>query len=474
MVVSAGMLLISLDNSVLYTALPTLSSELNATSTQQLWIVNAYPLMLAGLLLGSGTLSDRIGHRKMFLIGLWIFGAASALAAFAPNTSVLILARAVLGVGAATMMPATLALIRHIFLEEQERNVAMGIWGSVAVVGAASGPVVGGLLLEYFWWGSVFLINVPIVCLSIIFTHRFAPKVTANPLKHWDFIASALSLMALSGLTLAIKEATNVDLNPILLIAAIITSLSGAILFKWRQNALTEPLIDWRLFRNKVFLGGVIAAWGSMFLMVGMELMTAQKLQLINGFSPLQAGLVTAVTALAALPVSIWAGAKLQKIGFKPFISGGFLVGSVGAGIAAWASLQGEIWLFVLAMMLIGLGGGAIWGVTSTAIVTSAPLKQAGMAAGIEEVSFEFGTLVSVALLGSLVPALYIRFLPDTFTADPIESLYELIDPQVASAYTQGYSLTVLAVGVSGIIFASLTAWLLKANPKTGGTIGAH
>ena len=165
--VGAGLLLITLDNSILYTAMPTLTADLGASGSAALWIINAYPLVMAGLLLGAGTLGDRIGHRRMFVIGLWVFGIASLAAAFSPNPGMLIGARALLAVGAAAMMPATLALIRLAFDNPRERNIAIAIWGSMSIAGAALGPILGGALLERFWWGSVFLINVPVVALAL-------------------------------------------------------------------------------------------------------------------------------------------------------------------------------------------------------------------------------------------------------------------------------------------------------------------
>ena len=197
--VAAGLLLVTLDNSVLYTALPTLASELDASDSQQLWIINAYPLVMAGLLLGAGTLGDRIGHRRMFLAGLVAFGVASLGAAFSQTAGQLIGARAALAVGAAAMMPATLALIGLTFHEERERNIAIAIWGSVAIIGAALGPIIGGLLLQHFWWGSVFLINVPVVVLAIIATLVLAPKGVPDASRTWDVASSLLALGALSG-----------------------------------------------------------------------------------------------------------------------------------------------------------------------------------------------------------------------------------------------------------------------------------
>ncbi|MEU0063244.1 MFS transporter, partial [Streptomyces albidoflavus] len=205
-VVSAGLLLITLDNSILYAALPTLVEELGASSAQSLWIINAYPVVMAGLLLGSGTLGDRVGHRRMFLTGLVVFGVASLAAALSPAPEALIAARAFLAVGAAAMMPATLALIRVTFADERERNVAIAVWGSLAIVGSALGPIVSGLLLQSFWWGSVFLVNVPVVVVALVATLVLAPGGGADPGKHWDLVSSLLALVALVGLVFAIKE----------------------------------------------------------------------------------------------------------------------------------------------------------------------------------------------------------------------------------------------------------------------------
>ncbi|MGO1885470.1 MAG: MFS transporter, partial [Citricoccus sp.] len=206
--VSAGVLLITLDNTILYTALPTLTAELEAGASESLWVINAYPLVMCGLLLGAGTLGDRYGHRRLFLIGLVLFGAASLAAAFAPDVAVLIAARALLAVGAACMMPATLALIRIGFDDVRQRNLAIGVWGSISLVGAALGPIIGGLLLEHFWWGSVFLINVPVVLAALVLTPWVAPRGRTDRSTRWDALSSVYAMAALTGAVFAIKEAT--------------------------------------------------------------------------------------------------------------------------------------------------------------------------------------------------------------------------------------------------------------------------
>lgn len=404
--VAAGLLLITLDNSVLYTALPTLTRELHASSTQGLWIINAYPLVMAGLLLGAGTLGDRIGHRQMFLIGLVLFGIASLVAAFSPSANILIAARAFLAVGAAAMMPATLALVRVTFTVERERNFAIAVWGSLAVVGAALGPIVGGVLLEHFWWGSVFLINVPVVIAAFVATLIVAPKGEKDHSKPWDFISSLQALVALSALVIAIKESAHAGQTWLVPAVALVVAVLTSIAFVRRQKRLIFPLIDFSIFRNAAFTSGVMAAAFAMFAIGGIQLVTTQRFQLVAGFSPLEAGLLVSVAAVGSLPTALLGGAFLHRIGLRYLISGGLAAAALAVLLTTWDITHGLGWLIV-GMALTGAGVGAAMSVASTAIVGNAPVHRAGMAASVEEVSYEFGSLIAVAFLGSLLSAIY-------------------------------------------------------------------
>ncbi|OFT59399.1 hypothetical protein HMPREF3151_01030 [Corynebacterium sp. HMSC05H05] len=436
-VVSLGLLMIGLDNSILYTALPALEHSLGASPEQGLWIINAYPLVLAGLLLGTGALGDRVGHRLMFIVGLAIFGLASLGAAFAPGPLELIFARGMLGMGAAVMMPATLALIRLTFPDERERNTAIGIWGSVAVAGGALGPVVGGALIEHFWVGSVFLINVPIVVVALVLTVALAPENLPNLDKQWDVISSFYALIALSGLTMAIKQAAH---SPAITAAALAATAVGSWLFVRRQNRLEDPLLTFDIFRSRLFTGGVLAAAGGMFVLAGAELMTTQKLQLVDALTPLAAGATVAVMAFAAIPASTLGGAYLHKIGFLPLIAGGFVGAVVGAVVlaAGWTSIG---------MVLLGLSAGSVMSVSSIAIIGSAPMHRSGMAAGVEEVSYELGTLITVALTGSLLQAGLDR----------------------GADYTDAYTGVIGVLAAGAMCFAVATWWCFRDNPKSGG-----
>ncbi|MGA5222515.1 MFS transporter [Streptomyces koyangensis] len=414
-VVSAGLLLITLDNSILYAALPTLVEELGASSAQSLWIINAYPVVMAGLLLGSGTLGDRVGHRRMFLTGLAVFGVASLAAALSPTPEALIAARAFLAVGAAAMMPATLALIRVTFADERERNVAIAVWGSLAIVGSALGPIVSGLLLQSFWWGSVFLVNVPVVVVALVATLVLAPGGGADPGKHWDLVSSLLALVALVGLVFAIKETAKATPSPVAAGVALVAA-AGGWAFARRQRRLPDPLLDFAIFRNPAFLAGVLAAGFSMFAVAGLQLITTQRFQLVEGFTPLRAGVLVAAVALGALPTAVAGGATLHRIGLLPIVAGGLALGTVGT-VLVLLHFDSSMPLLVTGLLVAGAGLGAAMSVASSAIMGNVPVRRAGMASSVEEVSYEFGSLVAVALLGSLLSAVYsatVRLPPGT------------------------------------------------------------
>lgn len=473
-VISGGLFLIGVDNSILYTALPILREQLAATETQALWIINAYPLLMAGLLLGTGTLGDKIGHRKMFLMGLALFGLASLGAAFAPSAWALVIARAALGAGAATMMPATLALIRITFDDEKERNTAIGIWGSIAILGAAAGPVIGGFLLEFFWWGSVFLINVPVAALALIATVVVAPANMPNPDKHWDFLSSFYALLTLAGLIIAIKEFVSPARMWPLFLGALIILTVGAVLFSLRQKKLPEPLLDVSLFRNPLFSGGVLAAGMAMFTISGLEMTTSQRFQLSVGFTPLEAGLLMIPAALGSFPMSIIGGANLHRWGFRNLIGGGFLATATGIALCIWGATHSDgLPLFIAGLFILGAGAGSVMSVSSTAIIGSAPVRKAGMASSIEEVSYEFGTLLSVAILGSLFPLFYSLSAPaevsDNFSAGVHHPLFG--DAARASLDTAYINVLLIAL-VCALAAALLSSYLFRGNPK--GANNAH
>lgn len=405
-IISSALFLIVIDMTVLYTALPRLTQALDAGASQKLWIVNAYPLVVAGLLPGAGMLSDRIGHKRLFIAGLPVFAAASLCATFSPSAAWLIVARVFLAVGAAMMMPATLSIVRHVFTDARERALAIGIWAAVASSGAAIGPVVGGVLLEYFWWGSVFLINVPVVVLVLPLAWRLIPHCGGNNPRPADIIGSMQIMVGLVGSIYALKELS----KPAPSLAALAVAASVGVLFLSlfvrRQQRSENPMIDFSLFRNPLFAGGVGVAMLSMVVLIGVELVLTQRLQLVVGLTPLQAALFILPIPLASALAAPLAGLLLPRCGERPIILGGFMLTALGiAGLAA--VYQGSLALQLACLFICGFGlGGAITG-ASTAIMMSAPEEKSGMAASIEDVSYELGGVLGITLLGGLMTAVY-------------------------------------------------------------------
>lgn len=444
MMVGLGLLLVTVDITILLTALPVLTHELHASAAEGLWIVNAYPLFSTGLLLGAGTLGDRIGHRRMYLVGLVIFGLASLMAAYAGSVAVLVLARVLQAMGASAMLPATLALIRVGFADERERALAISVWACLSLVGAILGPLLGGWLLGHFHWGALFLVNVPIIAVAWLGTWFVAPEQRNPNADPWDLPSSVLALLTLSSLVLAIKTATHPPIDLGLLGAALATGLVAGLAFVRRQRRLTHPLLDFSLFRNPAFAAGVLGAVSVTFTTGGVLLGVSQRFQWVAGYTPLQSGLLASVLFIGTLPSSILGGLWLHRIGLRRLIAGGLAVGALGMLVAAqalpWhpsglpAAHEGLGWL-VAGLLLAGLGLGATISVASTAIVESAPPHRAGMASSVEEVAYEFGALLSIALLGSLLTGLYTVFvqLPPGVDAAAARSISAALDIVAAS-----------------------------------------
>ena len=444
MMVGLGLLLVTVDITILLTALPVLTHELHASAAEGLWIVNAYPLFSTGLLLGAGTLGDRIGHRRMYLVGLVIFGLASLMAAYAGSVAVLVLARVLQAVGASAMLPATLALIRVGFSDERERALAISVWACLSLVGAILGPLLGGWLLGHFHWGALFLVNVPIIAVAWLGTWFVAPEQRNPNADPWDLPSSVLALLALSSLVLTIKTATHPPIDLGLLGTALATGLVAGLAFVRRQRRLPHPLLDFSLFLNPAFAAGVLGAVSVTFTTGGVLLGVSQRFQWVAGYTPLQSGLLASVLFIGTLPSSILGGLWLHHIGLRRLISGGLAVGALGMLVAAqalpWhpsglsAADEGLGWL-VAGLLLAGLGLGATISVASTAIVESAPPHRAGMASSVEEVAYEFGALLSIALLGSLLTGLYTVFvqLPPGVDATAARSISAALDIVAAS-----------------------------------------
>lgn len=406
-VVSSALLLIVIDMTVLYTALPRLTSELHATPSEKLWIVNAYALTVAGLLPASGALGDRFGPRTMFLGGLIVFGAASLLAAFAPTPEVLIAGRVALAIGAAMMMPATLAIIRHTFESDGERNFAIGVWASVASGGAAFGPILGGILLEYFWWGSVFLINVPIVLIALVAALLVIGRQESEGGHPFSLLASVQIMVGLVATTLAIKEFGKPDPSLVVAVLAAGVGIGFIALFIRGQRQAPRPMLDLRVFANPAFSSSVIAALFAAACMMGLSLAMTQRFQLVLSLSPLEAGIQLLPLPLASFVSGPITGKLLRSVGERTLLPMG--MAAVALGLCAYLlsihSPAGQI----ASLTLIGIGVGMTLTTASASIMHSAPKESASTAASVEEVSYELGGAIGVTVFGSILTAVYAR-----------------------------------------------------------------
>jgi DHA2 family multidrug resistance protein-like MFS transporter len=396
----------SMDLTVLNLALPALSEDLEPSSSQLLWIVDIYGFLVAGLLITMGTLGDRIGRRRLLLIGAAAFGASSVLAALSTSAEMLIAARALLGVAGATLAPSTLSLIRNMFADPQERTFAIGVWITSFSGGAAIGPLVGGLLLQRFWWGSVFLIAVPVMALLLAVGPRLLPEYRDPEAGRLDLISAAASLVAVLAVIYGLKQIAQ-DGVGWTAAAAIAGGLAVGVAFVRRQGRLADPLIDLRLFRVPAFSGALTANTLGFFVNFGIAVFIAQYLQLVLGLSPLEAGLWTVPWAGGFIVGSMLTPVIIRRISPASAIAGGLALAAVGFGLLAQVSGDSSLPTLVTGSVVLALGLAPVFTLAADLMVGAAPPERAGAAAGISETSSEFGGALGIAVLGVVGTALY-------------------------------------------------------------------
>jgi DHA2 family multidrug resistance protein-like MFS transporter len=385
---------------------PALSADLGPTSTELLWIVDIYSFLLAGLLVLMGNLGDRIGRRRLLIAGAIAFGLASALAAFATSPGMLIAARALLGLGGATLMPSTLALLRSVFLDDRERRLAIAIWAAAFSGGAAVGPIIGGVLLEHFWWGSVFLVNAPVMVLLVVGALLLLPE-SRNPLPGpFDVLSGLLSIAGVLPVVYALKSVAKDGPS-----ATAALSLAAGVALLWsfvrRQRTLAEPLLDLRLFSNRVFTVAVSTNLLTVFALLGVMFYLPQYLILVLGMSPLVAGLWMLPLAGATVVGSLAAPALARLLQLRWIIGGGMTLAAAGLAVGTMLGIDGDRTVLVTAGLLIGAGVGAAEALTNDAILTAAPPERAGAAASVSETAYEFGAAMGTAVLGSVGLSVY-------------------------------------------------------------------
>ncbi|MFC9489583.1 MFS transporter, partial [Streptomyces hydrogenans] len=468
-------LLMSIDLTVLSTAVPSLSEDLAPSAAQLLWIIDVHGVFMAGLLVTMGSLGDRIGRRRLLMIGALAFGAASALAAFSWNAEVLIAARALLGLGGATLMPSTLSLIRAVFTDPEQRRRAIAVWAAAFAGGAGLGPIVGGLLLEHFWWGSVFLINLPVMLLLLVLGPRLLPESKDPDPGPFDIGSALLLTAAVLALIFGIKEMGKHGwaLTPLVLLLAggLLTAL-----FAVRQSRLAHPLIDIKLFRSLPFTVAVLANVAGVFAMTGVLYFFPQYIQIVLGYSPLQAGLWSLPIAAGAVLGALVVPAIAHRLPVGWVIGIGLAAAAVGYLTRSMLGVDGVMSVAFAGGALIGGGVGMAETLANDVIIGTAPPEKAGAAAGISETAYGFGGALGTAVLGSIGTGLYLSLMladlsaqtPDAVTDAATETLgaagqaaqlpdgeaqsfLSLVNGAFVDAMTQTFTIAALIVGAAAL-----------------------
>ena len=405
-VLALACLLYVMDLTVLHLAVPSISEDLKPTSSQLLWIIDIYGFMVAGFLVTMGTLGDRIGRRKLLLIGAGAFGAVSILAAFSTSPEMLILSRALLGIAGATLAPSTLSLIFSMFQDPKQRAVAIGVWISAFSAGSAVGPILGGIMLEFFWWGSVFLLSLPVMGLLLVLGPIVLPEFRDPDAGRLDIASAVMSLVAVLAVIFGLKQIAQ-DGFGLLPAGSILLGVAVGAAFVRRQFTLADPMIDLRLFRIPAFSASLAVNFLSIFVAIGYFLFVAQYLQLVVGLSPFEAGLWSVPSALGFI-VGSNAAPRIVRRARPAYVMGaGLALSAIGLGVLTQVGGTDGLAIVVIGSVIISLGLSPVLALTTELIVGSAPPERAGAASGISETGAELGGALGISVLGSIGVAIY-------------------------------------------------------------------
>ncbi|TDB81624.1 MFS transporter [Micromonospora sp. KC721] len=477
--------LLAVDMSVLFLALPQLSVDLGADAVAQLWITDVYGFMVAGLLVTMGAVGDRVGRRRLLLVGAAAFAAASVLAAFSTSSAMLIATRAVLGVAGATLMPSTLALISDLFTQPRQRATAIAVWMSCFLAGNAAGPLVGGALLEFFWWGSAFLLGVPVMLLLLVTGPLLLPERRRPDPGRVDLPSVLLSLAAVLPIVYGLKHLARHGWHPVVPLATAVGVAAG-VAFVRRQRALADPLLDLSLFARRAVRPVLVVLVAGGVLLGGSTLLVTQYLQLVGQLSPLRAGLWLLPSTLAMIVGTMLAPVLAARFGAGPVMASGLLVAAGGFAVLAGAGAGGT-GAVLAGWTVVAFGNGLPAGLGVDLVVGAVPPQRAGAASGLCETSTEFGLATGIAVLGSAATAVYRgrlgQAVPDGIpAADAATALDGLSGalrvahrlPEVLAPAREAYTAALAVVAVAGAVvsvaLAVLTALALRParSPGTG------
>ncbi|WP_236543787.1 MFS transporter [Spiractinospora alimapuensis] len=475
--------LLALDMSVLYLALPHLATALSTSAAQELWILDIYPFMIAGFLVPMGSLGDRIGRRRLLVAGAAVFAAISVVAALSVTPEMLIAARAALGVAGATLMPSTLALISVMFPDPDRRRVAIAVWTSAFMTGFATGPLIGGALLEVFWWGSVFLLAVPVMGLLLVLGPILLPEHRPTHAGRFDLPSALLFLVAALPLAYGLKRLANDGVHVGAVVAVGLGLAAGAV-FGYRQFRVTDPLLDLRMLANRTLGSALLLLLLGPAVVSGITLFVPQYLQLAHGMSPLLAGALILPAASGLIVGAMLAPLAARRLAPGTVIAVGLAVSCAGFLLIVQGAPLAPVWV-VVGLVAVYLGSGPFDALGTDLVVGAAPPERAGSAGATSETVTELGGAVGIATLGSLGSAVYQRHAADTLPSDlpsgaesaARESLSgavaaaERLDPTQAAAlhdlagraFTDGLQAAGLAGAAITAVLAILAAWLLRA-----------
>jgi DHA2 family multidrug resistance protein-like MFS transporter len=481
-------LLLAMDMTVLHLAIPSMTADLRPSTSQMLWILDIYGFLIAGFLITMGTLGDRIGRRRLLLIGGAAFAATSVLAAYSTSAETLILARALLGVAGATLMPSTLSLIRTMFHDPAQRTVAVSVWMTCFAVGGALGPLLGGLLLSRFEWGSVFLLGVPVMLLLLVLGPVLLPEHRNADAGRLDLISAALSLTAILSVVYGLKVLAEEGPSTAPL-AFLALGLITGVVFVRRQRTLPHPLVDLVLFRDRTFSTAAALLTVGLMVMAGSQLFTLQYLQLVQGLSPFQAGMWSLPNAAGLMAGAMSAPALAARTRPGLVIASGLALTAAALAALTLVGATDGLLVLVAASTLMGVGLGPMAALGTDLIVGSAPVERSGTASALSETSTELGAGLGIAVMGSIGFGVYRSRISesapegvDVHTAR--ESLGAAVDlarglgdplgtellVAAREAFVSGLHATAAVGAVTALVMAVLAALLLKQTPRTGGS----
>ena len=510
-VLTLPVMLVSMDVSVLYLAVPAITSALDPSASEQLWILDIYGFLLAGLLITMGNVGDRIGRRRILLCGALVFGVASTIAAFSPSAGVLIAARALMGLGGATLLPSSLSLIANMFIHARDRGLAIGIWTAVFAGGSAVGPVVGGVLMHHFWWGSVFLINVPVVIVLLLVGPRLVPEFRARASAAtgddarasaatgddarasaatgddtgvsgpFDVLGVVLSMAGILPLMYAIKTMASHGFS----VGTLLIGLAGLALlvaFLLHQKRTPHPLLDLSLFKNPMFSGSVAVALTGMMALGGMSYLTGVYLQSVLGLDVLAAAIAGLPMACAVAIFSVGAAKVAAAVGTRNAFVGSVVLTAVGMAGILTLGVDDGLGMYMLFTTVAGVGFGIQFSLVSEVVVGSVPPERSGAASSISETCFELGTALGLGLLGSLATLVFRAggdgtsagghefgdTLGDTLrTADGLGTSGDALVAAAKAAFVDGMHTAALATTALLAVVAVVLAFVMRPAPRS-------